>query len=84
MKYYSKKTRRIKKKMIKNKLKKVKDEKYDPFKSIEKIAKKSINILSTGGKVERSYKKRVGNIVNKNNRRYDIARKVLEKIEDKK
>ena len=42
---------------------------------------KYLEMLSRGGKLERSYKKRVGNIVNKNlNKRYNIVNKVLKKI----
>jgi len=63
--------------------------KLDKFKEInidDEIAKK-FSIYSTGGKIERSFKQRFGKKANKNwDKRldmYNLARKTLNKIEEK-
>lgn len=63
--------------------------KLDKFKEInidDEIAKK-FSIYSTGGKIERSFKQRIGKKANKDwNRkldRYNLVKKALNKIEEK-
>ena len=83
MKYESKKTRKLKKKIIEYQAKD--DLTNDQMERIEKLRRKRDVLLSRGGKIERSHKKRVGNIANKNiDKRYDIAAKVMERIEGKR
>jgi hypothetical protein len=83
MKYYSKKTRKIKKKMVEYKSKD--DLETGQFDRVQKLKKKRDRLLNRGGKVERSHKKVVGNLANKNiDKRYDAAGKVLDRIDSKK
>ena len=70
MKYICKKTKEIKQKIV-NPLNKHENKYKTP--------------LSRGGAIERSHKKRVGDIVNKNiTKRYDAVSKALERIENDK
>jgi hypothetical protein len=83
MKYENKKIKKIKRKMIEYKAKEDLDD--NQLERIEKLKRKRDILLSRGGKHERSHKKRVGNAVNKNiDKRYNIAAKVLERIESKR
>jgi len=83
MKYYSKKTRKKKKKMIEYHSKE--NLSVGQLERIEKLKAKRDRLLSRGGKIERSHNKRVGNAVNKNiDKRYDAAGKAIERIEGKR
>ena len=83
MKYYSKKSKKIKKKMIQYHEKEDLD--IDQMERIEKLRRKRDTLLSRGGKHERSHKKRVGDAANKNiDKRYDTATKVINRIAGKK
>ena len=83
MKYYSKKTRKKKKKMIEYHGKE--DLGADQLERIEKLRRKRDTLLARGGKIERSHKKKVGDIANKNiDKRYNAAEKVIERITSKK
>jgi len=83
MKYYSKKTRKLKKKMIKYHGKD--DIDTSQMDRIERLRRKRDTPLARGGKIERSHKKRVGNAVNRNiDKRYNTAEKVIQRISGKK
>ncbi len=83
MKYESKKTKKIKEKMIEYKAKEDLDD--NQLERVEKLRRRRDILLSRGGKYERSHKKRVGNSVNRNiDKRYNIAAKVLERIDRRK
>jgi hypothetical protein len=57
------------------------DQNKDPYERIQKILNRRLELFSRGGKRERSHKKRVGNIVNKDiNNRYNMAYKVIKNI----
>tara|TARA_Y100000034_G_C6867639_1_gene395612 strand:- start:568 stop:819 length:252 start_codon:yes stop_codon:yes gene_type:complete len=81
MKYANKKAKKI----IERIKKRWNEGDEDPLKRVENMARKRLTKLSRGGKVERSHKKRVGNIVNKDvEKRYNVANKTLERIEGKR
>ena len=83
MKYVNKKTRKIKKKMVEFKAREDLDD--DQLERLERLMRRHGTLLSRGGKYERSHKKRVGNIVNRNiDKRYNTASKTIERIEGKK
>ena len=71
MTYINKKTKRLKKKI--KKITSEGDQNKHPYDVM-------LQRLSRGGKLERSYKKRVGNIINKSADRYNITLKALKKI----
>jgi len=74
--------RKVKK--IKQKLRRYHEGDEEPLERVEMMRRKQLTKLSRGGKSERSHKKRVGNIVNKNiNKRYNAALKAIERIENR-
>jgi hypothetical protein len=80
MKYNSKKVKKLKEKLIR-----YHEGDEEPLERVKKMERKRLTKLSRGGKVERSHKKRVGNIVNKNiEKRYNAALKALERIQSRK
>jgi hypothetical protein len=59
------------------------DQKNSPYERVQKSINKRLEILSRGGSKQRSHKKRVGNIVNKDfENRYTVVQKALKNIKE--